>query len=85
MNIDIIDTAAAMTRVFDVAPEHRRDLIRKMWSPMNGMYHFVPGEMEWAKREKALAENRLELADNMAENLERAAALTKTSLHWLAD
>ena len=46
---------------------------------------FVPGEMEWTKREKALAENRLELADNMAENLERAAALTKTSLHWLAD
>ena len=41
--------------------------------------------MEWTKREKALAENRLELADNMAENLERAAALTKTSLHWLAD
>ncbi|AJK70089.1 peptidase [Rhodococcus hoagii] len=48
MNIDIIDTAAAMTRVFDVAPEHRRDLIRKMWSPMNGMYHFVPGEMDLA-------------------------------------
>ena len=46
---------------------------------------FVPGEMEWTKREKALAENRLELAENMAENLEKAAALTKTSLHWLAD
>lgn len=51
----------------------------------NAQKIFVPGEMEWAKREKALAENRLELADNMAENLERAAALTKTSLHWLAD
>ena len=51
----------------------------------NAQKIFVPGEMEWEKREKALAENRLELADNMAENLERAAALTKTSLHWLAD
>ena len=51
----------------------------------NAQKIFVPGEMEWARREKALAENRLELADNMAENLERAAALTKTSLHWLAD
>ena len=51
----------------------------------NAQKIFVPGEMEWAKREKALAENRLELADNMAENLERAAALTKTRLHWLAD
>ena len=51
----------------------------------NAQKIFVPGEMEWAKREKALAENRLELADNMAENLEKAAALTKTSLHWLAD
>ena len=51
----------------------------------NAQKIFVPGEMEWAKREKALAENRLELADNMAENLQKAAALTKTSLHWLAD
>ena len=51
----------------------------------NAQKIFVPGEMEWAKCEKALAENRLELADNMAENLEKAAALTKTSLHWLAD
>ena len=51
----------------------------------NAQKIFVPGEMEWARREKALAENRLELADNMAENLQKAAALTKTSLHWLAD
>ena len=51
----------------------------------NAQKIFVPGEMEWTKREKALAENRLELAENMAENLEKAAALTKTSLHWLAD
>ena len=51
----------------------------------NAQKIFVPGEMEWTKREKALAENRLELAENMGENLEKAAALTKTSLHWLAD
>ena len=51
----------------------------------NAQKIFVPGEMEWTKREKALAENRLELAENMEENLEKAAALTKTSLHWLAD
>ena len=48
MNIDIIDTAADMTRVFDAAPEHRRDLIRHMWSPMVGMYHFIPGEIDMA-------------------------------------
>ena len=39
----------------------------------------------YEERETALAETRRELADTMAENLERAAALTKTSLHWLAD
>ena len=51
----------------------------------NAQKILVPGAMAWAKREKALAESRRELADNMAENLEKAAALTKTSLHWLAD
>lgn len=46
---------------------------------------FVPGEMEWNRRDKALADNRLEISDNMADNLEKAAALTKTGLNWLAE
>lgn len=46
----------------------------------NAQKIFVPGEMEWERREKSLAENRLELTDNMAENLDKAATLTKTSL-----
>lgn len=51
----------------------------------NAQKIFVPGEMEWERREKVLAENRLELTDNMAENLDKAATLTKTRLPWLTD
>ena len=72
----------------DMYEERVEQMVRELESaPLakNAQKIFVPGEMEWDKREKALAQNRLELADNMAENLEKAAALTKTSLHWLAE
>lgn len=44
---------------------------------------FVPGEMEWTKREKALAENRLELTDVMVENLEKLAGMYGMSVGFL--
>ncbi len=46
---------------------------------------FVPGEMEWEKREKALAADRIELTDVMAENMEKLSALTGEPIRWLAD
>ena len=44
---------------------------------------FVPGEMEWTKREKALAENRLELTDVMVDNLEKLAGMYGMSVRFL--
>lgn len=31
-----------MARVLDAAPDMRADLVREMWAPMVGMYHFIP-------------------------------------------
>ena len=45
----------------------------------------MPGEMEWEKREKALAADRIELTDVMAENMEKLSALTGEPIRWLAD
>ena len=44
---------------------------------------FVPGEMEWARREKALAEDRLELTDAMVENMEKLSEMLKMPIRWL--
>jgi ureidoglycolate dehydrogenase (NAD+) len=44
---------------------------------------FVPGEMEWARRDKALRENRLELTDVMADNLEKLSVLYGLELRFL--
>ena len=46
---------------------------------------FIPGEMEWEKRDKALRENRIEVTDVMVDNLEKTSKLTNTSLTWLED
>ena len=46
---------------------------------------FIPGEMEWEKREKALRENRIQVTDVMVENLEKTSKLTNTSLTWLEE
>lgn len=43
---------------------------------------FMPGEMEWAKREKALAENTIELSDVMVENMEKLAKQFQLKLNW---
>lgn len=43
MTISVIDSASAMNRVLTADAEDRADLIRDMWAPMAGMYHFVPG------------------------------------------
>ncbi|WP_305093001.1 DUF2268 domain-containing protein [Prescottella sp. R16] len=48
MTISLIDSAPAMTRVLDAAVEDRADLVREMWAPMAGMYHFVPGGVDMA-------------------------------------
>lgn len=44
---------------------------------------YTPGEMEWDKRDSALARNRLELTDVMASNLETVSRMTGVSLEWL--
>ncbi len=48
MTISVIDSASAMSRVLRAAPDARADLVRDMWSPLAGMYHFVPGGVDMA-------------------------------------
>lgn len=48
MTISVIDSAAAMNRILDAAPDLRPDLVRGMWEPMAGMYHFIPGGLDMA-------------------------------------
>ena len=43
---------------------------------------FIPGEMEWDKRERALRDDRIEITDVMADNLKKLAELTDTDLKW---
>ncbi|WP_231442626.1 DUF2268 domain-containing protein [Brevibacterium zhoupengii] len=49
MTISLIDSASAMRRVVDAEPQHRADLVRQMWEPMAGMYHFIPGGVDMAE------------------------------------
>jgi uncharacterized protein YjaZ len=49
MTISMIDSASTMTRILHAAPEARADLVREMWAPMAGMYHFVPGGPDMAR------------------------------------
>jgi uncharacterized protein YjaZ len=48
MTISMIDSASAMTRILNATPEARPDLVREMWAPMAGMYHFIPGGLDMA-------------------------------------
>jgi len=48
MTISLIDSASAMARVLDAAPDMRADLVRDMWAPMAGMYHFIPAGLDMA-------------------------------------
>ncbi|MFJ3582796.1 DUF2268 domain-containing protein [Streptomyces sp. NPDC090127] len=48
MTISVIDSASSMARVLDAPPGERVDLVRQMWAPMAGMYHFAPGGVDMA-------------------------------------
>ncbi|MFB4349594.1 DUF2268 domain-containing protein [Microbacterium sp. CR_7] len=48
MTVTLIDSASATARILDVAPADRPDLVREMWAPMAGMYHFIPGGLDLA-------------------------------------
>lgn len=43
MTISVIDSASGMSRILAAHSKDRADLIRAMWAPMAGMYHFIPG------------------------------------------
>lgn len=43
MTLTLIDSATATARILDAPSESRDDLVREMWQPMAGMYHFIPG------------------------------------------
>lgn len=48
MTISVIDSASGMSRVLTAGAKDRADLIRDMWAPMAGMYHFIPGGVDMA-------------------------------------
>lgn len=48
MTISVIDSASGMNRVLTADAKDRADLIRDMWAPMAGMYHFIPGGVDMA-------------------------------------
>ncbi|MGW6621794.1 DUF2268 domain-containing protein [Nocardia sp. NPDC055002] len=48
MTISMIDSASGMTRVLTAEQQDRADLIREIWAPMAGMYHFIPGGVDMA-------------------------------------
>ena len=48
MTISVLPSAAAMTAILDAPLPERPDLVRSLWSPLAGMYHFVPGDVDLA-------------------------------------
>uniref|UniRef100_A0AAU3GTQ5 DUF2268 domain-containing protein n=1 Tax=Streptomyces sp. NBC_01401 TaxID=2903854 RepID=A0AAU3GTQ5_9ACTN len=48
MTISVIDSASGMSRVLTADAEDRAGLIRDVWAPMAGMYHFIPGGVDMA-------------------------------------
>ncbi|MGG7099841.1 DUF2268 domain-containing protein [Rhodococcus sp. 24CO] len=48
MTISVINSASGMSRVLTADAKDRADLIRDMWAPMVGMYHFIPGGVDMA-------------------------------------
>lgn len=48
MTISVIDSGSSMRRIITATPDERADLVREMWSPLAGMYHFVPGGVDMA-------------------------------------
>ncbi|MBY6060575.1 DUF2268 domain-containing protein [Microbacterium esteraromaticum] len=48
MTITVINSAPMMRQALTAASDLRADLVREMWAPMAGMYHFVPGGVDLA-------------------------------------
>lgn len=48
MSISVIDSAPPMRETLTAAPSERLDAVRRLWAPMAGMYHFVPGGVDLA-------------------------------------
>lgn len=48
MTISVIDSASGMSRVLTADAKDRADLIRDLWAPMAGMYHFIPAGVDMA-------------------------------------
>lgn len=48
MTVTLIDSASTTASILDAAPADRTDLVREMWAPMSGMYHFIPGGLDLA-------------------------------------
>ncbi|MEV4736678.1 MULTISPECIES: DUF2268 domain-containing protein [unclassified Microbacterium] len=48
MTVTVIDTASATARILDADQPARAGLVREMWAPMEGMYHFIPGGLDLA-------------------------------------
>lgn len=50
---------------------------------ITGQEIFLPGEMEWAKRDMALRSDRIELTDAMAHNMEMLSEMYQMELNWI--
>lgn len=75
MTISVIDSAAGMSRVLTADAKDRADLIRGMWAPMAGMYHFIPGGVDMATVHQQSFGFRPDLAiDQVHEGLEALVA-----------
>lgn len=48
MTLSLIDSASAMAQALDATPDRRADLVREMWAPMAGTYHFIPDGLDLA-------------------------------------
>ena len=48
MTITVVDSATGMQQILAADASERDDLIRELWAPMAGMYHFIPGGIDLA-------------------------------------
>lgn len=75
MTVSLIDSASAMTRILDATPETRPELVREMWAPMAGMYHFIPGGLDMAAvHRQNFGFNPDESSDRLREGLDALMA-----------
>lgn len=49
MTVSLIDSSTGMRRIVIADPQHRADLVRQLWEPMAGMYHFIPRGVDMAE------------------------------------